>query len=130
MSWLDILGGLTAPVVGLFQRRAELKAEAAKQKAELADAMHKRQIDLITQGLAADATWEVEQIKNSSWKDEYVLIILSIPLIGCFISYTQQIVLNGFLILDKTPDWYRWMVVSIFMAIYGIRIWRRNQSDT
>jgi len=25
-----------------------------------------------------------------------------------------------------TPDWYQWLILSVFAAIYGIRVWRRK----
>ena len=126
----DIVSGLSAPVVDFFKARQELKSKERQQKLELKDAQHKRQVELISQGLAADATWEIEQIKNSGWKDEYVLIVLSSPMILCFVPWTAPYVLQGFEILERTPDWFRWLVVMVFAAIYGIRVWRRQQYDT
>lgn len=110
-----------------FTRRMEIKAEDRQQERELQKAIHERQVNLIREGLAADATWELEQIKNSGWKDEWVLLLLSIPLIGCFIPKVQAYILQGFAVLDKTPDWYMWLVMMIFAATYGIRIWRRQK---
>ena len=73
-----------------------------------------------------DHAWELEQIRNSGWKDEYVLLLLSIPLPLVFIPYTQDAVLEGFAILETTPDWYRWLMIMICAATYGIRVWRRK----
>lgn len=74
----------------------------------------------------ADAAWESQSIANSGWKDEYVLVLLSIPLVLVFVPYTADYVMRGFEILQRTPDWYRWLVTMIFAAVYGIRIWRRK----
>lgn len=104
--------------------------EYLKRKAELKQALHERKLELIKEGLHADAAWEIEQIRNSGWKDEWVLILLSLPLIGVFIPKMQPYVLRGFEILNQTPSWYRWLVLIIFGAIYGVRIWRRQQTDT
>jgi hypothetical protein len=126
----DILKGLTGPVADYFKVRQETKSKERIRKMELADALHQRRIQLISEGLHADAAWEIEQIKNSGWKDEWVLIILSIPLVGCFLPGVNGYILAGFLTLETTPDWYRWLVMLIFTAIYGIRLWRRQQTDT
>ena len=69
---------------------------------------------------------EIEQIKNSGWKDEAVLVTLLIPLWLCFIPYTVVYVEKGFNALSLTPDWYQWLILVIFAAIYGVRIWRRK----
>ena len=121
-----LASGLATPVVDYMKTRAELKAEDRKQKRELKAAMHQRTISLIEKGLAEDAKWELEQIRNSGWKDEYVLVLLSIPLIGCFLPWTAEHILFGFNVLGQTPDWYQWLILSIFLAIYGIRLWRRK----
>ncbi len=101
-----------------------------KKKAELKQALHERKLELIKQGLHADAAWEIEQIRNSGWKDEWILILLSIPLVMSFVPSMVQYVVAGFAALSATPDWYRWLIMLIFTAVYGIRIWRRQITDT
>lgn len=132
LSWIQaLLGkGVVEPVATYFTRKAELSAAKHDAKLRYETAKGERQADLIKAGLAADATWEIEQIKNSGWKDEYVLIVLSIPLIGCFIPPLAPHILRGFAILETTPDWFRWLTIMVFAAIYGIRVWRRQQYDT
>lgn len=140
MNWLkDVIGGLAAPVVGYLQRRTELKAEAAKQERELSAAIHTRQIELISQGLTADMNWEMEFARqaSSSWKDEYVLMVVSIPAVLCFIPKSFEewqggayYVSQGFEALQLTPLWYQILFCSVFAATFGIRWWRRSQSDT
>lgn len=135
MSALDWIGallgkGIAEPVATYFTRKAELSAAKHKAKLEFETAKGERQARLIEQGLAADATWEIEQIKNSGWKDEYVLIVLSIPMIGCFVPPLAPHILKGFEILETTPPWFRWLTIMIFAATYGIRLYRRQQYDT
>lgn len=125
-----ILGGPVTMVADYFKRRMELKAEARSQERAIRAAQAERQVELIKQGLTADATWELEQVRSSGWKDEYVLIVLSIPLIMCFIPGLARYVLAGFEVLSATPQWYQWLVLLIFSAVFGIRVWRRQQSDT
>lgn len=123
---------LVKPITDLLTRRAELKA--AKHQAELAAvvASGERAARAISEGLAADAGWELESLKAHAggWKDEAVLIVLSVPLILCFFPGTAPAVLEGFGVLDKTPDYFKLLVVVIYGAIYGVRMWRRSQYDT
>lgn len=139
MSVTDVLKallgkGIVEPVADYWKRKQELKHAKYEAQLKFETAKGDRQAELIRQGLVADATWEVEQIKNSGWKDEYVLIILSIPSILSFIQIGTfdgaQIVANGFSALEATPEWYRWLILLIFTAVYGIRVWRRQQYDT
>jgi hypothetical protein len=43
-----------------------------------------------------------------------------------FIPSTVGYVEDGFAALSMTPDWYQWLILSVFAAIYGIRVWRRK----
>ena len=126
----DALKGLTGPVADYLKERANNRSRERIRKMELEDALHQRKLNLILEGLHADAAWEIEQIRNSGWKDEYVLIVLSAPYIGCWFPVVQDYVLKGFEVLDRTPDYYKWLVLMVFAATYGIRLWRRQITDT
>jgi hypothetical protein len=124
-----ILGGNTVEAVtGFLAKRQELKQtlELAKIQGEI-DAVKAKAAYRVAD-LQYDNDWELEQIKNSGWKDEYVLVLMSIPLVLCFVPLTAPWVLDGFKILEQCPQWYRWLVLVIFCAIYGIRIYRRQTS--
>lgn len=126
--------GIVEPIATYYTRRSELNAAKHEAKMKYENAKGERQARLLEQGLVADATWEIEQIKNSGWKDEYVLIILSIPSILSFVRTKwfdgAEIVRQGFESLSATPQWYQWLILLVFTATYGIRIWRRQQYDT
>lgn len=126
--------GIVEPVATYYTRKQELSAAKHEAKLKFETAKGERQARLIEAGLAADATWEIEQIRNSGWKDEYVLIILSIPSILSFVRTKwfdgAEIVANGFASLTATPQWYQWLILLVFTATYGIRVWRRQQFDT
>jgi hypothetical protein len=132
MNLLNILSGIPQAAATYLTRRMEIKAEDRQQERAIKRAQVERQIELVKEGRAADATWELESLKAhaSGWKDEFILILLSIPLILVFFPPTAPYVLTGFKILESTPSWYRWLILLIFTAVYGIRIWRRQQSDT
>ena len=130
MAWNiigSILKGTVEQVAGYFQHRLDVKSKERIRKLELEDALHARKLELLKQGLAADQEWEAMQISNSGWKDEWILILLSVPLIGCFLPNISGYILAGFLVLESTPDWYRWLILLILTAVYGIRIYRRQK---
>jgi len=122
----SVLGDLGGKVVEALSSRSQRKHEQKVQALELEKLRHSKQIELIQNGQELDNAWELEQIKNSGWKDEFVLLLLSIPLIMSFIPNMQPYVVEGFDALSGTPDWYQWLILSVFAAIYGIRIWRRK----
>lgn len=136
MGFLDFVtklsGGIVSPVTTYMTRRAELSLEKHKARIELIKAQGERQAALMSQGLTADANWEMEFAKQAqgTWKDEYTLLVVSIPAVMAFVPSYAPIVAGGFEALSKTPAWYQVVLISIFLATYGIRYWRRSQSDT
>lgn len=72
-------------------------------------------------------TWEMAQIANSGWKDEFVLATISFPLYGAFLPWTQDAVREGFRVLGTTPAWYMGIVMTVYLAVYGVR-WRHAES--
>jgi len=127
-----VAGAIAAPVVDYLKTRQQLKHEERRQKAEYAEAVHQRKIELVKAGLTADMNWEMEFARQAetSWKDEYTLIVVSIPAIMAFVPGLTKYVTAGFGALALTPGWYQLMLVTLFFATVGIRYWRRSQSDT
>ena len=122
----SVLGDLGGKVVEAIDSRGQRKHEQKVQALELEKLRHSKQIELIQTGQQLDNAWELEQIKNSGWKDEFVLLLLSIPLVMSFIPEMQPYVVEGFAALSTTPEWYQWLILAVFTAVYGIRVWRRK----
>lgn len=125
-----IAGDIGGKVADYYIQKQQLKQERDLEKLRGKIAWEQAKTQRASESEGRDADWELESIRNSGWKDEYVLIILSIPLVLVFIPQTEPYILDGFNALAQTPDWYQWLIVMIFAAIYGIRIWRRNPSKT
>lgn len=121
-----LIEGVTGPVADYFKERQKLKTQLKLAKLQGKIDLENAKTAMKVKQLDADQSWEQQQIANSGWKDEWVLILLSIPLILVFIPFTAPFIYQGFGVLATTPDWYRWLIMLVFTAIYGIRIWRRK----
>lgn len=122
----SLLGSVGGKVVDAVSDRGKRKHTEKLRQLEIEYAKHQVKLEAISRGQEMDNLWELEQIKNSGFKDEIVLFLLSIPLVLSFIPSTVGYVEAGFAALSQTPDWYQWLILSVFAAIYGIRIWRRK----
>ncbi len=124
--WKSIVEGITGPGFDYLKRRTSLKYELKLKKLEslvkIADAKANR----VIKELDSDTAWELKQLDKQGWKDDWILIMLSIPLVLVFIPSMAPYIAQGFFVLGTTPEWYRWLIMLIFTAIYGIRIWRRK----
>jgi hypothetical protein len=67
--------------------------------------------------------WDLEMAKGSqtSWKDEWLTILFSIPLILAFIPGMEEVVANGFEQLKGMPEWYQYSLGVIVAASFGVR---------
>jgi hypothetical protein len=126
----NIVSGAVGPVVTYFTRRAELKQARFEAELKAEQAKGERVAALLSQGLAADASWEMEQIKNAGWKDEVGYLLFVYAVMSCFIPALAPSTLEGFRILGTTPAWFQVAAVAVLLAPFGIRTWRRQQYDT
>lgn len=126
----SMLGGLVSPIATFFTRRAELAAQSHQLQMKIQDAMAQRQVQSISEGRADDAAWELQSLRNAGWRGSFELIVITIPMVMCFIPGLVQYVQAGFKALQETPPWFQWLLITIYAANYGIRMWRRSQSDT
>ena len=78
---------------------------------------------LAEQGQAQDYDLDriaMEQM-SKSWKDELVLVIFLTPMVMAFVPGFEQYALGGFEIIDKMPEWYRYVIMGMVIVIYGLR---------
>lgn len=100
---------------------AKTTKQAAEAKLKLTEAEAKAKILLSEKTSVAD--WERIMAENSgsSWKDEFFVIVLSIPMILCFIPGMEGVVKHGFEQLQAAPDWYMYALLTAISASFGIR---------
>ena len=58
---------------------------------------------------------------DKSWKDEFLLILFSIPIAMCFFPEYRQYVEDGFKTLNIIPEWFMYIYVTMIVVIYGLR---------
>lgn len=128
--WDKLIGGLLGEPLSKYieyrQRKKELQHERELRKLEGKIAYEEAKTRRAEKSEGYDADWETLSIQNSGWKDEATWVVLSIPMVAVFIPQLQPYVQNGFDTLQTLPEWYRWLVVMIYAATFGIRIWRRK----
>ena len=110
-----VLGVASSAVTGYIDtKKAKAKQKLVKIEAETS---------LMEKQITGEIAWDVEAIKGSkeSWKDEYLTILFSIPLLLCFLPWTVEYVERGFAALAMTPDWYKYTLGIIVSASFGIK---------
>ena len=103
---ISSVGGLAASII---DSKTQLKLTEAEIK--------KKQ-------LTGEIDWDIEAIRStqSSWKDEWITLLFSIPLILAFCGdWGNQIVQDGFTALEVMPTWYQVSLGGIVSASIGRR---------
>ena len=120
----DVFGAIkmvAAPITQVvtgWQARKTVKLEG---DLAVAKAVTDARIEKVKIGQAADIAWEKTSLDQSGWKDEYWTIILSIPMVMCFIPGLVVYVERGFMVLQETPEWYRYVIGIAIGSAFGVR---------
>jgi hypothetical protein len=102
-----------------------MSGKVEEKKAQSATKVAKAQAEAIVMQKKAtgEIDWDLEMAKGSqsSWKDEWLTILFSIPLILAFIPGMEDLVRNGFQQLEQMPEWYQYSLGVIVAASFGVR---------
>jgi len=115
-----IIGPLTELAGGWLKGKADKQAAAANLALVEAEA----KATIMKSAATSEADWEriMAQGSQSSWKDEWLTGLFSIPLVLVFTGDKgREIVANGFAALEVMPEWYQYTLGVIVAASFGIR---------
>lgn len=118
MIWLKELLTILPAAIAAYNTRKQTKLDA---EVKIEQAKTAATVERIARGEMHEYDWEIEQIRNSSWKDEWFVMVFSVPMVMSFIPGYDVYVTSGFAVLETTPEWYRWMLAAIVGATFGYR---------
>ena len=115
-----LLGPIGALAGTWLNSKVETKAAETRMKVSEADA--KAQIML--SAATSEADWEkiMAQGTQNSWKDEFLVILFSIPLVLSFCGeWGRTTVSDGFEALATMPEWYQYTLGVIVASSFAVR---------
>ena len=112
-----------APLASLATTWLEGNVEKSKAKTAAEVALKNAEALVYEKKATAEIDWDLEAIKGSqnSWKDEWLVILFSIPMILAFVPGMEGVVQQGFAQLEAMPEWYQYSLGVIVAASFGIR---------
>ena len=118
-----MLTSFLGPAVNLVSTWLEGNVEKSKAKTAADVALKRAEAMVYEKKATAEIDWDIEAMKGSqnSWKDEWLVILFSIPMILAFIPGMEGIVERGFRQLEQMPEWYQYSLGVIVAASFGIR---------
>lgn len=117
-------------IFGWFTKDKEIKAIEASQRVEMSKIKHELDIENIKAKIElvkSDATnaQELDVINSKamslSFFDEFISICILVPAVLCFIPNMAHYVADGFNALELAPDWYKVLIITVFVVYLGAR---------
>lgn len=103
-----------------YLKNRTLKAE---QSHAIEQAKVDAQIKMISKSADTEKDYDLAALNQTqfSWKDEFALLIITLPFIASFVPGLQDYIATGFTYISNTPDWYQMAFMGAIAASLGIR---------
>ena len=118
---LNLLIGPIAELAGTWLKGS---VETSKAKTDAKVAHAKAEAIVMQKKATGEIDWDLKMAdaSASSWKDEWLTVIFSVPLVLSFCGdWGRTIVADGFAALSTMPDWYQYTLGVIVAASFGVR---------
>ena len=113
---------LIGPISSIATSWLEGRNEKIKATTRVKIAQAEAEAIVMQKKATGEIDWDIAQAKASedSWKDEWLTIIFTLPLILLLFGEEER-VNNFFLALTNCPDWYQYLLGTIVAASFGFR---------
>jgi len=127
---ISLLSSIVGGVSGYFKdkheiKKAKLEGELAIIQAETNSkiAISEAKIFMAKQGQVNDYNLDMMAMKamEKSYKDEFLLLLFSVPMIMAFLPEYSEKALRGFVVVAEMPEWYQYTFIGMIVVIYGMR---------
>ena len=103
-----------------FLKNRTIKAD---QSFKIEQAKVEAQIKMISNSAETEKDYDLAALHQTqySWKDEFALLIITLPFIASFVPGLQDYIATGFTYISNTPEWYQMAFMGAIAASLGIR---------
>ena len=113
----SVLSWATTSVTNYFEHKQKIKV--LQQEAEI------KRAERESASIADSDTQSVIDQKGT-WKDEYIVLIVTLPVVGCFIPGLVPYIKTGFETLSTVvPEWYVSLYGVVVLSVMGARLFHR-----
>ena len=118
---LAFLAPLTKIVGGYLGHKARMAEAKRSSELRIEEKRTDATIKRIDEGDAHAARLDEVYLRTRGWKDEYLLLLGTIPVIMCFVPEWVDHATDGFTALGQLPEWYKWVLLGIYIDTFGFR---------
>ena len=118
-----MLGALIGPIANLASSWMNSKVEKVKADGQAKVAQARAKAVVAEKVATGEVQWEksMADATDSSWKDEFALVVLLAPAILVFIPSMTEYVRTGFEVLNNLPEWYQYLLFIAVSSSFGIK---------
>jgi len=118
-----MFAALIGPIANLASSWMESKVEKVKADGQAKVAQARSKAAVADKVASGEIAWEksMAESTDSSWKDEFALIVLLAPAILVFIPSMTEYVRSGFEVLNTLPEWYQYLLFIAVSSSFGIK---------
>lgn len=109
---------------GILEKRQKLKEVEIEGRTRIAVAQAEAEVIRLGKMADAEIDWDNQAVRqmSGSWKDEYLTLLLSAPMILAFLGdWGRTSVEEGFKAIAAVPEWYMMSFMVVVAASFGIR---------
>ncbi|PKF50558.1 hypothetical protein AT251_10495 [Enterovibrio nigricans] len=119
---IGLITSVLGMVGGYVKDRQTIKARQQERQDKLEEAITVAQTQRIVQGDTNAAELDRLSITQRGWKDEYLLILTTLPIMLAFVPSLAPYVGEGFKALaDNVPEYYWYALAMIYIDTFGFR---------
>lgn len=120
----DIIKTVLGLGAGALEKRQQLKEIELEGKTKIAVAQAEAEVTRLQKTADAEVDWDREAAHQMqyTWKDEYLTILLSAPMVLAFLGpWGRDAVASGFAAIATAPEWYKVAFLVVIAASFGLR---------
>ncbi|MFZ3410634.1 hypothetical protein [Vibrio chagasii] len=118
---ISALANLITGGIDAYKQHGINKVNKLKRQDEMEQERHTVKVKRLQSGDEQSANLDELSIKQRGWKDEFILLVVFIPLMLAFIPDYASYVAQGFSSLEVIPDYYWYVVFAVVIDTLGMR---------
>lgn len=121
LAAIPLVGKLFDGVSDHFKTKQKIKQINAEGAIKLAQTRVDARIKQAASDSDSAGRLDEIALQNVGWKDEFLMIVVTIPMILVFFPPMVPHVKAGFLALESMPEYYQYMVGGVFIYVFGFK---------
>ncbi|EGQ7984202.1 hypothetical protein HJA60_004282 [Vibrio vulnificus] len=121
MSLVKGLFALASGGLDAYRQHNQNEANKLKRKDEFEQEQHNAKVKRLQSGDENAANLDMVSLKDRGLKDDFILLVVFMPLILTFIPEYAPHVDAGFTALQVVPEYYWYIVAAVVIDTFGFR---------